>query len=216
MQYQTITIEKRPSEVDAKQLKALRKSGRMPAVISRAGKEPLEVLADRVELSEAVRHTGIGGVLLLVEEGSSEKHLGILKELQWHPLNKTVLHASFQAVDQSQVVNTRVPLILQGEPDEVSRKTAQLLKHHEAIEVHAQVTDLPQAIAVDISGLKVGDTVTAADIVLPNGCEPTNPQEVMFQVAAAMEQAVEAPEVGAETSAEPELVAKKGGEESEA
>jgi large subunit ribosomal protein L25 len=184
----------------------------MPAVISRAGGAALEVTANLDELAQAVRKSGIGGVMRLVDEAANQEHLGILKELQWHPVKRNITHASFQAVDQSQVVETRIPVILQGEPKDVTRKTAQLLKQHETVGLHARVTDLPAAVAIDISDLQVGDTVTAGDVVLPAGCEPSNPAEILFQVAHAFEQQIEAPAPVEEESAEPELITKKPAE----
>lgn len=210
MRYQTIHFEKREANQSPHALKKLRRSGRLPAVLSRAGEHPLEISTPRRELAEAVRQTGLGGVMLLVNEAEGAEHLGILKELQWHPLSRELLHAAFQGVDSSQVVNTRVPISLHGQPDAVTRKSAQLLKQHESIEVHAKVTDLPQQIAIEIGGLQVGDTVTAGDVVLPRGCEAANPNEVLFQVAPAFEQVIEEPAAAAaDGAAEPELVGKK-------
>jgi large subunit ribosomal protein L25 len=183
MKFLTVHFENRPERMTGGELRALRQSGKLPAILSRAGREPLPLAVSTEELRQAVRHSGVGGIVVLRKSGDGEEHLGMLKELQWDPLSRRLLHVAFQEVSGSQVVTTRVPLIFVGEPLPVTQRTGQLIKTAESVEVHGRVQDLPDHIAVDISGLRVGDVVTAGDLILPEGCEPAHPTTVLCSVS---------------------------------
>lgn len=181
-------------------------TGQVPAVLSKAGGGAVALMASRDELQHAVHQTGIGGVMMLEDPTNGETHLGILKELQWHPVKKSLRHASFQEVKNTQVVNTSVPLRFVGEPASVSKKEGVFIKNMEHIDLHAKVTDLPSLIAIDVNGLEIGDVVTAADVQLPNGCEVTHGDALICSVSIAREVSLE---VEAPTdAAEPEVIGK--------
>ncbi len=182
MKFLTVHFEERPARMTGGDLRSLRQSGKLPAVLSRAGKEPMTLAVSTEELRRAVRHSGVGGIVLLRKLGDGEEHLGMLKELQWAPLSRRLMHASFQEVSGTQVVTTPVPLIYVGEPLPVTQRTGQLIKTAESVEIHGRVQDLPDHIALDISGLRVGDVVTAGDLILPPGCEPAHPSTVLCSV----------------------------------
>jgi large subunit ribosomal protein L25 len=141
-------------------------------------------------------------------EGDGASHLGMLKELQWHPVSRKLLHASFQEVRRNQVVNTNVPIVLVGEPVPVSDRSGQLLKTNDSIEVHAQVSALPDHISIDISGMLVGDVLTVGLVPMPDGCEAVNPDAVICSVTTPTVIEIETPT--AETDALGEALAEEG------
>lgn len=197
MKFLTVHFEDRRERLTDGEIRSLRQLGKLPAVLSRAGREPLRLAVSTEELRRAVRHSGVGGIVLLRKVTDGEEHLGMLKELQWDPLSRKLLHAAFQEVSGSQVVTTRVPLIFVGEPVPVTQRTGQLIKTAESVEIHGRVQDLPDHIALDISGLRVGDVVTAGDLVLPPGCEPAHPATVLCSLTTptVVTEAVEVQEV---------------------
>ncbi len=216
MAYHRLQVTKRPSAQTGAQVKQIRRNGRVPAVVSRKGSPSLELTTAVSDLQAAAHHTGLGGIMLLVDEESGEEHLGMLKALQWHPVSRKLLHAGFQEVNAAQVVQTPVTVALHGEPAPVTRHEAQLIKSSESIDITAKVRDLPTAISVDISGLEIGDVVTAGDISLPSGCEATNPDSVILSVSVMRTVTLEEEEEAATMEAEPampELVGQRGKEE---
>lgn len=196
LRHHTIHVTER-SETSGSAVKSLRRSGLVPAVLSRSGQPALNLAVDRQELITAAHKTGVGGVMQLLDESKGEKHLGILKELQWEPLSKKVTHAAFQEVNTKQVVTTSVPVQFVGEPTAVADKSGQFLVASESVDVHGKVSDLPDMIAVDISGLQIGDVVTAGDIVYPDGCEPAHPSTVICSLTVAKMASIETPETEA-------------------
>lgn len=207
MRYQKLHISSRDPNLTPAKVKEIRKSGQIPAVISRRGSDPVTVTADGDELRAAAHRTGIGGLMQLIDESKNETTLGMLKQLQWDPVSKQVLHASFQEVQAKEKVSTTVPVVLVGEPRAVVEKSGQLIKNNESIELEGTVTDLPDAIYVDISGLEIGDVVTASDVVIPGNIEIKNSNSVICSLSVVREVSLE-PEIPTE-AAEPELVGKE-------
>jgi len=181
MNYQTVKIKSRNGARTASEKKKNLEAGELPVVLSRAGSAAMSLTVETAELQKAVHRSGMGGIMELVEDGG-DKHLGMLKELQWHPVTRKLRHASFQEVKRNQVVNTTVPLIFVGEPAPVIDRSGQFIKSNEAVDVHAKVSSLPDHITLDISGMLVGDVLTAGGIPMPEGCEAVNPDTVICSV----------------------------------
>jgi len=207
MHYESVVFKSRDTDLSESDLKRLREEGWIPAVISRGNEPPIEILVPQKDLAHAVHKTGVGSILRLLDE-SEKPHLAQLKELQWHPTTRKLLHASFVEVRAREEVVANVPIIFVGEPKAVERRVGQLVRPEETIAVRAKVTNLPDAVGLDVSDLEVGDTVTAGDVVLPEGCESAHPETVICTVvpATVVESAGEAE---GEEPAEPELIASK-------
>jgi large subunit ribosomal protein L25 len=206
MHYEEVEFVTREPGLPDAQIKANRRNGWIPGVISRGNEPPTPISLPEKRFANAVHKTGVGGIMRLIDEKGGG-HLAQLKELQWHPTSRKLLHASFTEVRAREEVVANVPLIFHGEPEAVATKSGQLVRSSEAIAVRARVTDLPDAIGIDISELQVGDTVTAGDVVLPPGCEAAHPDTVICSLippTVAVE--AEAVALAGEEPAEPELV----------
>ena len=186
----------------------------MPIAISRSGKDTVSLAASTAVVQGAVRKSGVGGIMELVEE-SGTSHLGMLKELQWHPVSRKLQHASFQEVKRNQEVNTTVPIVIVGEPASIADRTGQFLKNSDSIELHAKVSALPDHVTIDVSEMQVGDVLTAGAVPLPEGCRAASPDSVICSVTTPTVVEIETPT--AETDALGEAVAEGGeGAETEA
>jgi large subunit ribosomal protein L25 len=112
-----------------------------------------------------------------------------------HPFKQLVLHLDFQRVDSTTKLHAKVPLHFSGEENSPAVKADNCLANHVVteIEVLCLPADLPEFIAVDLSGLKKGSSLHLADLVLPKGVtavERGNRNPVLVSVVAL---AVEAP-----------------------
>lgn len=201
MRYQTIQVKPRGNQAKT--------DGEMPVALSRGGKESISFAANAKDVQVAVHRSGVGGIMELVEDGGTS-HLGMLKELQWHPVSRKLQHASFQEVSRNQVVNTNIPVVLTGEPAPIADRTGQLLKASESVEVHAQVSALPDHITIDISGMLVGDVLTAGMIPMPKGCDAVNADAVICSVTTPTVVEIETPT--AETDALGDAAAERSTE----
>jgi large subunit ribosomal protein L25 len=88
-----------------------------------------------------------------------------MREVQVHPLEDNVLHIDFQAVTPDELVSVRIPLTFVGLSRE-QEKEGSFRTHVRSIPVRCKVKDIPNAIEVNISGLKVEGSSYLGDLDL--------------------------------------------------
>jgi large subunit ribosomal protein L25 len=88
-----------------------------------------------------------------------------------HPFKQLVLHIDFQRVDANTKLHMKVPLHFSGDENSPAVKTDGCIANHviTEIEVLCLPADLPEFIAVDLSGLKKGASLHLADVTMPKG-----------------------------------------------
>jgi large subunit ribosomal protein L25 len=159
-------------------------------------------------------HTDAGMNVLLDLHIDGNTTLAIARELQRDPIRGTLLHADFVAVDRTQEIEAEVPVHLVGESAGV--KAGGVLEQPRfAVQVRCAVTDVPDGIDADISGLEIGDTLRISDLAADRNFVILNdPDDPVAVVAAPIsEEELEAMEAEAGVEQEaPDMV----GEEVEA
>ncbi len=147
----------------------LRNGGKVPGIVFGAG-EPTKVEFDHNALYFALKKEAFHSSILEMElAGATQKVL--LRDFQMHPWKQQVLHVDFQRVDETTRLRKKVPLHFSGEENSVAVKTDKCLVNHVStdVEVECLATELPEFIAVDLSGLVKGQSLHATDLVMPAG-----------------------------------------------
>ncbi|NDY92258.1 50S ribosomal protein L25/general stress protein Ctc [Ideonella livida] len=147
----------------------LRVAGKVPGIVFGAG-EPVMIELDHNALFFALKKEAFHSSLLEMElNGKVEKVL--LRDFQMHAYKPLVLHVDFQRVDNTTRLHKKVPLHYSGEENSPAVKTDKCVISHTAteIEVDCLAVELPEFIAVDLSGLVRGKSLHASDVVLPEG-----------------------------------------------
>lgn len=170
-----------------------RHSGRVPGVLYGHGTGPVALTVDARELRAALAAGGSNALFDL--EVGGDVHLAIAREVQQHPVRRTVAHIDFQLVARDELVHGDLPVELVGEPVEVNRGGGTVEHVVVSLSVRAKPAELPAAIEVDISGLHIGDTIRFGDIGLPRGVSCDLDPDTVIAVAAPPR--VEAPEAEA-------------------
>jgi large subunit ribosomal protein L25 len=179
----------------------LRADGKVPAVLYGRGAEPAPLTVAWRDLRSALTTDKGLNALLTIDVGGKQTK-AIVKEIQRHPVRRDVLHVDFLSVDVDKPITTDVPIVLEGEATLVLREEGVVEQALNAIVVHAKPDAIPGHLAVDVSELEIGHTITVADLVLPPGVTTdADPEET---VVTAKHAAVEE---------EPELVEGEEGEE---
>jgi large subunit ribosomal protein L25 len=146
----------------------LRATGKVPAVVYGRGTDPRAVSVDWRELRGALTtDQGVNALLTLDLDGRKTK--AIVKDLQRHPVRRDVLHVDFLEVDPDKPVDTEVTIVLEGEPEKVTREQGVVEQILNALVVTGKPADIPGHIAVDVSELEIGQTITVAELDLPAG-----------------------------------------------
>ena len=142
----------------------LRLQGKIPAIVYGHKQEPEAITIDLHDFTEGLHH---GHRLFDVEIGDKKEKL-LVKDVQYDYLGKKIVHTDLIRVDLSEKVNVEVPLVFKGTPAGAS-EGGTLEEHLDTIEVECTVVDIPESIDVSVKGLKIGDSLHAGDIVLPEG-----------------------------------------------
>ena len=191
----------------------LRITGRTPGIVYGGTGEPALIEVDHNALWHAIKKEAFHGAILDMELGGQE-HKVLLRDLQMHPFKQQVLHIDFQRVEARTRMTVKVPVHYSGEEESPAVKTENCLVNHVLTELTVSCfpADIPEFIAVDLSGLKKGSSLHLKDIKLPKGVKfvvkgQINP--VLVSVTAIEEEVVEAPVV--DTAADAKGGKGKGG-----
>lgn len=196
---QQVTLTAEPGRpTGTRAARRLRRQGRIPAVLYGRGVEPIHLSVDGRELRAALTTPAGVNALLTLEVGGT-RHLAMARQLQRHPIRGTVSHVDFVVVRPDEAVTAEVPIHLTGEATEVLRYGGVLTHELDSLTVRARPGDVPAALEVDVSGMKVGETLTVGDLALPTGVttdvDPATPvvHATVTRAAAHAAGGVEAP-----------------------
>lgn len=168
----------------------LRRLGRIPGVLYGHGIEPVALSVDGRELRAALSgEAGANALFDLTLNGAV--HLAMARDVQHHPVRRTVSHVDFQVVARDEVVHADVPVALVGDALEVHRGGGTVEHVLVTLAVRARPTEIPAAIEVDVAKLAIGDTVRVADLVLPAGVSTDVDDETVVAVGLPPRVAVE-------------------------
>ena len=175
----------------------LRITGRTPGIVYGGTGEPALIEIDHNALWHAIKKEAFHGAILEMELGGKD-HKVLLRDLQMHPFKQQVLHIDFQRVEARTRMTVKVPVHYSGEEESPAVKTENCLVNHVLTEMTLSCfpADIPEFIAVDLSGLKKGTPLHVKDIILPKGVKAVakgqvNP--VMVSVTAIVEEVEAAP-----------------------
>ena len=209
-----IVLQAEKREVVGKQVKALRRAGKLPAVLYGPHISSQAIMLDFREANRVL--PSLTSSQLIVIDLDGEKHTTLIKEKQRHPVRGTIQHVDFRAVSMTEKLRTNVVIELVGESPAVKEYNGVVVTGQEALEVECLPKDLPERIIVDISILaKIGDSIHVSDVKAPENVQIlTNPTEMVVLVTApAAEEVVEVVEEAA--AEEPEVIERGKKEEEE-
>jgi large subunit ribosomal protein L25 len=210
-----IVIQATRRNIKGKQVKALRREGKLPAIIY--GKhlvEPIPLLLDMHNSSHSLAKIGSSDLITLDVDG--EQYPSLVREKQRDFIYGNLLHVDFQSISMDEKLRTTVRINLIGEPPAVKEFSGILVTGEGELEIECLPADLPSVIQVDVSRLeKIGDVIAVRDIIMPeNVTLLSDLDELVAHVTAPMaEEVVE--EAPVEVEAEPEVIEKGKGEEEE-
>jgi large subunit ribosomal protein L25 len=153
----------------------LRRTGKIPAVIYGAGKEPAMVAFDHDTIFHLLEHEAFHTSVLKVKH-HNETEQAILRDVQLHPWKQQILHLDFQRISAKEKLHMKVPLHFEGEEIAPGVKQQGGIVSHLMTEVDITCLpgDLPEYLLVDISGLHIGDSIHLSQLDIPKGVEITS------------------------------------------
>ncbi len=183
----------------------LRITGRTPGIVYGGTDKPLLIELDHNALWHTIKKEAFHASILEMELGGKEQKV-LLRDLQMHPFKQQILHIDFQRVEATTRMTVKVPLHYSGEEESPAIKTEACIANHVLTELTISCfpADIPEFIAVDLSGLKKGTSLHVQDITLPKGVKfvakgQVNP--VLVTAVAIVAEVAAAPAEGAAAAA---------------
>jgi large subunit ribosomal protein L25 len=194
----------------------VRAKGLIPGVIYGKGMENINVVVHPKEFSKALSGTSGMNTLLEMEVPKHGKVTVMLKDYQADNLLRKFTHVDFVTVDLSKKLKVEVPILVVGKAEGVKEGGILELIRRE-LTVICLPTNIPKNIELDVSALKIGQSIHIDDLKLPSDIEVPHDQNftIASVVAPKAEEVVTAvPAEGAPT--EPEVLTAKKPAEGEA
>jgi large subunit ribosomal protein L25 len=166
---ETLTLPAETRRAGKGASRALRREGRVPAVVY-GGND--EVLSIHVEEKELRRQLGTGhffNSIVEVEVGGAKVRT-LPKDVAFHPVSDRPLHVDFLRLSANAKVTVEVPVHFINEAASPGLKRGGVLNivRHE-LELVCDADSIPDEIAIDVTGLDIGDSVHISHVQLPEG-----------------------------------------------
>ncbi len=166
----------------------LRASGKVPGVLYGLGVDALALTVDARALAQTLS-TEAGRNVLIDLQVEGKTHLTLARLLDKDPIRGTIKHVDFLRVDRDQVITVDVPLHFEG--DSLGLREGGVLEHHLwTLRLECKPNDVPDNITLDVSALKIGDSLHVSDIVAPEGVTILSPLDEIV-VACIVPQVME-------------------------
>lgn len=217
MRQEVLLEAKIRNEIKKNKAKKMRKIGIIPAVVYKKGLETIPLSLSVKDMEKAL-HTSAGGNVIIslsvTENGRTTNKTVIIKDIQHDPLKGDILHVDFNEISLTEMIKVSVPVTAKGEAAGV--KDGGILEHILwEVEIECLPTQIPARIDVDVSGLKIGDSLHVNDLRLPEGVKVLNdPELTLISVKPPVVEKVAEVVPGAEIT-EPEVIREKKEEKEE-
>lgn len=151
--------------------RALRREGRVPAVIYGGKEEPTPIHVEEKELVKQLMTGHFMNSIVMVEiDGKPTRTLP--KDVSLHPVTDRPVHADFLRLAKGAKIDVNVPVTFVHEEASPGLKKGGVLNvvRHE-LELVCEADKIPGEIEIDVTGLEVGDSVHISALTLPEGSE---------------------------------------------
>lgn len=192
----TVLIAETGRSTGSANARRMRREDSIPAVVYGHGMTPLSIHVARRDLRVALSGpAGMNTVVDLTVDGTV--YPAIIKDLQRHPVRRTVQHVDFLQVNLNEEIVVSVPLRLEGEAKEVIANNGLVDPAVDSIEVRTTPRNIPDEFVVDITDFTMDTTMTLGELPMPAGVTPTHEPDmaivtVLITRAALAEEAEEA------------------------
>ena len=159
-----------PRTATGRHVKHVRENGYVPGVIYGQGQEAQPIQFREIDMVRILRSGGFSQLIGL--KGLEKRPINaLIKEIQRHPVRRTILHVDFYKVQMDVKIQTDVPVHMVGESLAV-KGGAVLLHHMDTIPIECLPGNIPEALVADLSKLEtLDDVITIADLPVPEGVE---------------------------------------------
>jgi len=160
--------------------RALRREGKIPAILYGPKTEPVKLTIDMIDLEPIFKSGAVAQKLLKLEiDGADGGRNVMIKEMQRHPVSHNLLHLDLYEVSMDQKIKVMVPVVTTGKSKGVELGGMLQIIRRE-LEVLCLPDQVPEHIVIDITDLDIGDSFHVEDLQLEGDVEVS--AEVNFTI----------------------------------
>lgn len=188
--------------------RAVRREGRVPAVIYGNKQEPLSIHIEERTLIKAMSTGHFMNTVVLIDVGGKQTRT-LPKDVQFHPVSDRPLHVDFLRIGEHTTVHVNVPVVFTDEEESPGLKRGGVLNivQHE-IELVVDAAKIPDEISISLKGLEVGDSIHISAVTLPKGATPAITDRDFTVATVVAPSALKSQEGDNETAVEEEVAAE--------
>ena len=205
---QTVALgAQRRTDVGKGAARQARLGGRIPAVIYGHGRPPQALTLSAAELKRALTGVEVSTALIDLDiEGTGTRVL--VREIQRHPFKAEILHVDFLEIHAGEKLTLQLAVHLTGTPEGVRNGGGVLDQALREITIRVLPANIPDRFDVDVTNLRVGQSLHVSDLSIPNAEILTEGTKTVCSVVAPKLEAEPVPGAEAEATPEPELIRK--------
>ncbi len=177
------------TNISKQEVKSLRGSEMVPCVLY-GGEEQVHFSTDLSSFKGLVYTPDVHMVKLSVD---GKEYQCVIQDVQYHPVTDVIIHADFLQVFDNKPVTMSIPVKLTGASEGV-KMGGKLVTKYRRLKVKALPANLPDFITVDISSMKIGDTIRVRDLNLSDVTLLESPANVIVSVNMTRNVSAEAAE----------------------
>jgi large subunit ribosomal protein L25 len=149
--------------------RALRRDGRVPAVVYGGNEEPIAIHVQEKELVRQLMTGHFFNSIIEVEVGGKTLRTQP-KDVAFHPVTDRPLHVDFLRLGANATVHVNVPVVFANEDASPGLKRGGVLNvvRHE-LELVCDADKIPHEITIDVTGFDVGESIHIHHVKLPSG-----------------------------------------------
>jgi large subunit ribosomal protein L25 len=152
--------------------RALRREGRVPAVVYGEKKEPLSIHVEEKLLTKMLHSGHFMNSIVMIDVGGKATRT-LPKAVDFHPVSSRPIHVDFLRIGEHSKVTVAVPVRFDNEEASPGLKRGGVLNvvQHE-LELVCDAAHIPDEIHIPLDGLDIGDSIHISDVKLPEGTKP--------------------------------------------
>lgn len=163
----------------------LRADGYIPGVVYGEGADPRSLYVSNYEFVKMVSKASSRNILIDLQfEGESESRKVLIKDIQMDPVTSSVVSIDLLMISMDKEISMSVPISLIGTPEGVKNMGGILEFLHREVEISCLPGNIPEKIDMDVSEMKIGDTLHYEDLVAEQYTVLSNPRVSICTVVA--------------------------------
>ena len=181
--------EKRRTFMEEIILEAIERT-EQPGKFRESGYVPGVLYGDGIDVATSVKFEALALKNVLTVHGpnakvwikyDNNKKFGFIKEVQKHPVSGSVTHIDVQIVSKNHEIKLQIPISFKGD-DDLKHRQLQLQVYKSEITVSGMMALMPDAIYVDVSEKKLGDTITLNNFDLDKQLKVNEKEDTVYGI----------------------------------